>query len=428
MRIVFLVCAFAAAVALGAETNLTLTVDGVTYNGVRFGRATPATVTVFHSTGVAMIPLAKLPPELQKQFGYDPQQAATWQAAQQKAEAEAAESQRRAAAEAADAQRKAAATVGWTLTVERVVPDGVMARGYKTGGAGDQATICLVDDPRVGELAEGNKFTTHAYKEGVITVEGRTLEKWVYYEPPPRTPIQPPTAPAVVQPATPQAALQVVAMSLAELRGEGAFGFPQREATVLWNQPALRFSVWNNAQYLFAQAVLWTDGDASVITNENGYELRDSSEVRLGLGADKKLTPKVDRDYMLNASAVWKGLYYQVPLGGGSTTGIRTDTQARGAIRYVEVSRGKRVRVDTYLIPLAELSKQVGDRIRLCYWGHSPKPPMTVSSIGEESTRLLYFNDDYGVAKYSEYMLRSGHEIDTARVPDGRADATPLEH
>lgn len=412
MRSVLLIFLFAVTAAFGTETNLTLTVDGVTYNDVRFGRVTPASVTIFHATGVATIPLAKLPPELQRQFGYDPQKAAEWQVAQQKATIEA----RTAAAEA---NRKAAATMEWTLTVERILPDGILAHGHRTGGASDQTTICLIADPRMAELAEGNKFTTHAYKEGVITVEGRTLEKWVYNGPPARATYQPPTAPPAAQ--------QVVPMSLTELGREGAFGFPQREATVLWNQPALRFSVWNNGQYLFAQAVLWTDGDASVVTNENGSVRGDSSEIRLGLGAGKQLTPKVDRDYMLNPIGV-KGLYYQVALGGGSTSGLKTDGEGWGAIRYVENSPGKLVRVDTYLIPLAELAKQVGDRIRLCYWGQSPKPPLTVSSIGEESTRLLYFNDDYGIPKYSEYVLRGGHEIDTTKVPDGRMDATPSEH
>ena len=423
MKTILSICVFAVTLAIAAETNVTLIVDGVTYQNVRFGRATPASVTIFHSTGVATVPLKKLPPELQEQFGYDPQKAADWQAAQQQAAAAAAEA-RRVAAEAAG---KAAATREWTLTVERVLPDGIIAHGYKTGAASEQFTICLVEDPKMGELAEGNKFTTHAYKEGVITVEGRTLEKWAHYDPQRRTAVPSPTAPPAVPQAAVGATQQVVAASLSELRRNGVFGFPQKDAAVLWNQPALRFSVWNNDQYLFAQAVLWTDGDVSVVTNEAGYARGDSSTLLLDLDADKKLTPKVDRDYMLNPFGPWKGLYYQIPLGGGSTTGIRTDSQARGAIRYVEVSPGKRVRVDTYLIPLTELSKQIGDKIRLCYWGHSPKPPMTISTIGEESSRLLYFNDDFGVAKYSEYVLRSGHEIDPANVPDGRADSSPSE-
>src|SRR5258707_1318150 len=65
-----------------------ITVDGSTYDNVRWGRVTLSTVTIFHRTGVATVPLAKLPPELQKQFGYDPQKAAEWQLAKTKAATE----------------------------------------------------------------------------------------------------------------------------------------------------------------------------------------------------------------------------------------------------------------------------------------------------------------------------------------------------
>ena len=61
-----------------------LTIDGFTYQDVRWDRLTPAAVTIFHKTGVATIPLSKLPPELQKQFGYDPRVAAAWEEARSK--------------------------------------------------------------------------------------------------------------------------------------------------------------------------------------------------------------------------------------------------------------------------------------------------------------------------------------------------------
>ncbi len=409
----------AVTLAFGGETNLTLTVDGVTYNNVRFGRATPASVTVFHSTGVATIPLEKLTPQLQQQFGYDPQKAAEWQAAQQKAEAERQAAQWQAAYEAAEARRKAAATVQWTLTVERILPDGIIARGRRTGDArvsdSSSRRICLVEDPKVGELAEGNKFTANAYKEGVITIAGRVLEKWVYYEPMPQKAAQQ------------QATQQAVAASLSELRQKGAFGFPQKDAKVLWNQPALRFSVWNNDQYLFAQAVLWTDGDASLGKTDGNEETGDSSKLMLDLDANGEATPNVDRHYWLNRWPSMRGLHYQISLSARGRTGMKHDSQGRGAIRYVETSDGKRVRVDTYLIPLAEISKQVGDTIRLCYWGYSPKPPLTVSSIGYEATGPISHSDNVSFSKASAYVLTTGGQIDVAEVPDGRADTSSSE-
>jgi len=81
------------------STNVTVTVDGVKYERVRFERATPATVKIWHSTGIAVVPMAKLPPEIQQQLGYDPQKAAEWQASQ--IELQAAQQRKRAEQEAA---------------------------------------------------------------------------------------------------------------------------------------------------------------------------------------------------------------------------------------------------------------------------------------------------------------------------------------
>lgn len=62
--VVFLVLAIA---ALAEEA---ITINGVTYENVRWGRVTGTTVEMFHKTGVATIPIRNLPPELQQRFGY----------------------------------------------------------------------------------------------------------------------------------------------------------------------------------------------------------------------------------------------------------------------------------------------------------------------------------------------------------------------
>lgn len=85
-RLSVVVFAVAVMASHADETNLTLTVDGVTYSNVTFGSVSPSSVSIRHSTGIARLPLAKLPPELQQRFGYDPQKAADWQKAKQKAE------------------------------------------------------------------------------------------------------------------------------------------------------------------------------------------------------------------------------------------------------------------------------------------------------------------------------------------------------
>jgi len=215
--------------------------------------------------------------------------------------------------------------------------------------------------------------------------------------------------------------------SLAQLRENGAFEFPQREAKILCDNSDLRISVWNNGEFLFAQAVLWKDNDSSLGKTEDKREIGDWSELMLDLNADAKATPNVDRNYMLNPWPNQGGLHYTICLGDGATTGIMSDSKGRGAIRYVECPDRKQVRVDTYLIPLAEISKQLGDTIRICYWGESPKPVLIVNSADYKPARNKYYGYDIPFSKYHDYVLAQGGEIDSTKVPEGRNDIS-LSH
>jgi len=215
--------------------------------------------------------------------------------------------------------------------------------------------------------------------------------------------------------------------SLAGLRENGAFEFPQKQATVLCDRADLRFSVWNNGEYLFAQAVLWTDDDSSLGKSEENREIGDWSQVMLDLDADGKRTSNVDRDYMLNPWPHLGGLHYQICLGTGAWTGIESDSKGRGAIRYLDIPEGKRIRVDTYLIPMAEISRQVGDKIRLCYWGFSPKPALTVNSAGYERAGKSYYGYSIPLSQYHDYVLAKDGEVDATKVPEGRNDIS-LSH
>jgi hypothetical protein len=83
---IFLLCCLAMHSALAGDTNTlpgTITVDGITYSNVTWRTVTPATVSIFHQTGVASIPLEKLPSDLQRRFGYDPVKAVQYRAAEQ---------------------------------------------------------------------------------------------------------------------------------------------------------------------------------------------------------------------------------------------------------------------------------------------------------------------------------------------------------
>ena len=485
MNRILLISLFAATLGFAEETNLTITVDGVTYRNVRFERATPASVTIFYTTGVATIPLEKLPPEFQKRFGYDPQQAAQWQAAQQKAAPDVAEAQRKAAAaaeskltvgydpqraselqtaqqkaaaeagaalrktvaDAAEARKKAATAAEWILTVENTLVDGVIAKGCKTSDlrytrnhfnpsfpsrptmyCPYPVSIFLVGHPKLSELGEGNEIIVTAYKDGIAAVGSRTLEKWVYYQPMSQhVSQQQPTAPSPVvkkptqeKPQTVEILQTVPAVADAhasELRTNVAFGFPQNDAKVLCNRPALRFSVWNDDKYLFAQAMLWTDDDSSVGKDGNGDDLGDYSQLLLDLDDDGKVTPDLDKIYYLNSRPYAPGLRYVICMSNGATTFTKSDSEGRGAIRYVKTSDDKQVRVDTYLIPLQEISKRVGDKIGVCYYAYSPKPKLSINSVT--------YDNYVPRNKYREYVLTTtGGAIDVMMVPEGRNDIT----
>jgi thiol-disulfide isomerase/thioredoxin len=215
-----------------------------------------------------------------------------------------------------------------------------------------------------------------------------------------------------------------------DLKENGAFGFPQKQATVLWDQPNLRFSVWNNSEYLFAQAVLWTDDDSSLGKRDDNREIGDWSVLLLDLnpGKDTNSALKMGRDYALNPWPGDEGLHYEIEDGAGGKTGLKDDSRGRGAIRYLNAADGHLVRVDTFLIPLSEIAKNVGDKIRLAYWGDSPKPVLTVNSTGYERPGKKYYAGHIPRSKYNEYILTRGGEIDETLVPEGRKDISLSTH
>lgn len=80
----FLFCVFVVVMlprfTFADQTNLILAVDGTVYSNVTWGTVTPATVAMFHKTGVSVVPIEKLPDEWQKHFNYDPQKAVAYRA------------------------------------------------------------------------------------------------------------------------------------------------------------------------------------------------------------------------------------------------------------------------------------------------------------------------------------------------------------
>jgi len=214
--------------------------------------------------------------------------------------------------------------------------------------------------------------------------------------------------------------------SLSGLRENGTFAFPQKDAKVICDRPDLRFSVWNNDQYLVVQAVLWTYGHASLGETDKIQLVTDRSSLHvLDLIADGKGSPGLDRTYALNSPPGFNGLHYYIRLSEKSITPMKSDSKGRGAMRCVETSEGKNVRVDTYLIPMEEIHSHVGDKIRICYRGVSPKWLLDVNSAGYEPDRKDGSSFSIPLSEYHEYVLASGREIDVTQFPEDRRVISP---
>ncbi len=198
-------------------------------------------------------------------------------------------------------------------------------------------------------------------------------------------------------------------LSEKELRTHGAFEFPQEKARVFCDNNDLRFSVWNDSQTLSAQAILWKDNDSASGTDEKGGRTVDWSMLKLDLDADGKATPDVDRYYIVGPDSITSGPDYVISKGGEGNTTVKRDSSGHGSIRYLQTSEHGIVRVDTYSIPLKELSKSTSDKIRLCYWGDSPKPELTVNSTGYHPGPGHYYPYGIPFEGFHDYWLTPDH-------------------
>ena len=207
----------------------------------------------------------------------------------------------------------------------------------------------------------------------------------------------------------------------AELRENGAFGFPQANSKVLADLPEVRLSAWSNAEWLYVQAVVWADGDDAMTISADGSKDGDKSTLSLDLDADQKDTPNVDRLYRLYApgdvNQVSGGLYTFV-IGGKDFTG---DSKGRGITQYAAAVDGKKIRVDSYLLPLSELGKKSGDTIRLILTGFSPKPYLFFNSAGLRDMKGHMANVTPAADLHHDFTLgQQSGTIDPSLVPDGR--------
>lgn len=135
------------------------------------------------------------------------------------------------------------------------------------------------------------------------------------------------------------------------------------------------------------------------------------------------MTKNAIRAYLLNPWPNLPGLHYIVS-NGLRTKPIQSDTGGRGAIRYVATPAGRRIRVDSFLIPLQEITPAGSNAIRLVYYANSPQPQITVNSAGFDPGRG-YFGAEIPLASYQDYFLGDGGMLSASYVPDGRYDPAP---
>ena len=162
-----LVLSFALPLSAVQETNTpipALTVNGATYSNATFGRVTPTTVSVFHSTGIATLQLNQLPLELQQKLGYDPNRAAEYEKTEH-----ARLEQRRAAAAKAD---RAKTATHCHIQVVQVLSDGLLVMTKKAGyswpnPATWEGPAFMINVPDFGNKTENAEFTSLCLNAGI---------------------------------------------------------------------------------------------------------------------------------------------------------------------------------------------------------------------------------------------------------------------
>lgn len=211
-------------------------------------------------------------------------------------------------------------------------------------------------------------------------------------------------------------------LSVSEIKTNGVGGFPQKSATLLVDSENFRVSIANDSNYLAVQAIVWNDDNDESGKNSAGQTSGDYSALVTAIGNGDKLEPNIDRVYYVNPRPQRKGLYYTIYLGKRKVTEtlpngkevtyeaeassrLINDTKGKGKIEYVTAD-GRKVRVDTMLIPLSEFGGKSLKEIRLCYFASSPNPALKFNSCGYEP-RTDYFDFNIPVKAYRKFVLKT---------------------
>lgn len=152
--------------------------DGTEYRDAFVKSVTPAELHLTHLKGYSRIPLSKLPPELQKEFGYDGAKAALWREqtgntpTQQAARQESINAYlaQKKGADAARAKLKAwqnASAILMTGEVTDVSRAGVWLKDAKAATETGKGQVIFVTG-ELGTLHKGNRFSAKMWPVGAV--------------------------------------------------------------------------------------------------------------------------------------------------------------------------------------------------------------------------------------------------------------------
>jgi ribosomal protein S1 len=154
------------------------TLEGKEYRDVTITRVDPDGLIVETDSGIEKIPFTSLPKEVRAKYHYDPVAAARYskEVAQSQQRAEKILQQQHAAI--SEAQRRNAKSETIVAVVFQVLKDGVVA-DVQTGTGDDIIKEGHIFVQGLAGVAEGERYKITAFRDGIFSGNGSTLQKWV---------------------------------------------------------------------------------------------------------------------------------------------------------------------------------------------------------------------------------------------------------
>lgn len=203
-----------------------------------------------------------------------------------------------------------------------------------------------------------------------------------------------------------------------ELRAKGVFGFPQQWARVVCDRSDLRVSVVNDDENLLVQAILWEDESDELYEARAGRMIGDNSTIVLDLDDDGRTSANRDRRYHLNGHQDRPGLSYDIELAGGNTTYVKSDSAGHGCIAHLSLGKGS-VRIDTFVVPLAEIGLRPDAAIRIGFIAQSAGTFPTSNSTNATRSKRRSYDIPYS-RLHQVKLLGVPSRCDVLQIPDGR--------